>query len=158
MARFDAGTAVDTLDYDFKAYGGSVGTIHEPSTGSVNRFFKNMKAMVKEVNALNTTVKDLKVEELSDEELESAMVKMDEAEAGASVYQTRSIEYIAELCGATRETVEDPENPGRMIEVVNGGTPSVDDLTLLPYRVLQAFSTWLVGEIRPKKAPTAGPA
>lgn len=156
MAKFDAGLAVEALEYDFTAYDGTEGEIREPSTGQVNRFFKDMKSMMKEVRALTQTAKDLEgvnVEELSDEALAEAMTKVDEAEEGAAVFQERTIECIAMLCGAERE--EDPRNEGEY--VVLGGSPDIEELRRLPYRVLQAFSTWLVGEIRPKRDQPAGP-
>lgn len=160
MAKFDAGTAVERLEYDFTAYGGNKGEIHEPSTGDVNRFFTNMRKMMREVQALSASVKDLdeleKIEELDDETLTRQVNAIDEATEGASEYQTRTIEHIAELCGGHREYVENPDDPsGDKIEVIVGGSPSMEDLSKLPYRVLQAFTNWLMEEIKPKKTTPA---
>lgn len=161
MAKFDAGKAVERLEYDFTEYGGGVGIVKEPSTGAVNAFFRNMKAMMKEVGTLQKTVQGLRVEELGDEEdvdaeqLAEQMSKMDEAEAGATKYQSKTIEYLAELCGAEREEIRDDDDNVIRVDIV-GGSPSMEDLSRLPYRVLQAFSTWLIGEISPKKKGPGG--
>lgn len=154
MAKFNAATAVDTLDWDFTAFDGGEGVIAEPSTGDVNRFFKNMKKMVKDVKAMQRSIKGLEEfsaddEELTDEQLAEQMGKVEEAEAGAEIFQQRTIECLAELCGAKWELCSEPgeEERDRLV----GGSPSMEQLQTLPYRHLQAFSEWLMGEIRPKK-------
>lgn len=158
MAKFDARTAVEALEFDFEAYGGSKGPINEPSTGRVNEFFANMKSLMKEASALQATAKDLQVEEtddLDDEQLAAKMEGIGEAEGQAIGFQSKSIEYLALLCGAQYEDIRDGD--GNIIETrIVGGAPSVEDLNCLPFRVLQAFTQWLMGEIRPKKAVPAG--
>ena len=152
MGKFDAATVVEDLEYDFTKYGGGKGVIPEPSTGAVNHFFQGMKNTLKEVRNLSKGVDEVDLEDLSEEELSEQLSKIDQADEGASKYQTATIEYLAELCGGQREYVENPDNPDAdKIERVVGGTPSVEDLQTLPYRVLQAFSEWLVGEITPKR-------
>lgn len=152
MAKFNAATAVDTLDWDFTAFDGGEGVISEPSTGDVNRFFKNMKKMMKDVKALQKNVRSLEefsdVEEMSDEDVTAQMGKIDEAELGAEEFQRRTMECLAELCGA--KWVTNAENLDES-DILVGGSPSLEQLQTLPYRHLQAFSEWLMGEIRPKK-------
>lgn len=145
MAKFVPSDHVERLEYDFTEYGGPEGVIMEPTTGRVNGFFSDMKAMMNQVKDLQAVAKDFDIEEMSDEQMIEKMSQVDEAEAKASVFQKQTIENLAVLCGAERQ--EDGS--------VVGGAPSVDDLNLLPYRVLQAFSQWLMGEIRPK-ATTPG--
>lgn len=154
MAKFDAGLAVEKLEYDFTAYGGGAGDITEPSTGAVNRFFKQMKRMVKDVKALQSLAEQVELEEMTDEDVVNAIDNMDEAEAGTSAMQAAMIKNLAELCGGVREEHKVEDGDGLVIrtdEVVVGGSPSFDDLNGLPYRVLQAFSTWLMAEIQPKR-------
>lgn len=152
MAKFIPAEFVEALEYDFTQYGGSAGTIEEPSTGTVNKFFKNMKNMVKEVKSLQKTVQSLgQIEEMDDDALVEQMSKIDEAEAGASDFQQKTTEYLAELCGAERQHNPDWEERGLPKYTIVGGSPSVEDLGKLPYRVLQAFSQWLIKEIQPKK-------
>lgn len=145
MAKFVPSDHVERLEYDFTEYGGGEGVIKEPSTGKVNGFFADMKAMMKQVKELQAVAKDLDIEDMSDEQMIEKMSQVEEAEAKGSEFQQQTIENIAVLCGAERQ--ED----GSIV----GGAPSVEDLQKLPYRVLQAFSQWLMGEIRPK-ATTPG--
>lgn len=147
MAKFIAGEAVENLDYDFTDFGGSEGTIPEPSTKAVNRFFKHMKAIVKDAKALQASTKDVNVEGMDDEQLIDALSDLDESEEAASEFQRRTVGALAVLCGAE----EDVDGN------ITGGHPSFEDLDRLPYRVLQAFSQWLMEQIRPKREAPAGP-
>lgn len=48
MAKFDAATAVDPMDFDLSKYGGPIGIIPEPTNGQIEAFFTTMQsAMVK---------------------------------------------------------------------------------------------------------------
>lgn len=146
MAKFIPAEFVEKLEYDFTEYGGKTGEIREPSTGQVNTFFRRMKAMFKEVKALRQLAEDddLKIEEMSDEQMTDIMDKVDEATDAASELQLRTIENLAELCGAKWEGEDDERK-------LVGGSPTYDELLELPYRVLQAFSRWLVGELQAKR-------
>lgn len=155
MAKFDAGTAVEKLEYDFSAFGGGIGDIQEPTTGQVSYFFKEMKKMIKEVRALTKGAGEADDSEMSDEEMAEHIAKMDENAKGAEQYQEQSVELIAELCGAKwvdKPNVDQPsEGPEVIHQVLEGGAPSLAELQALPHRHLQAFSTWLIAEISPKK-------
>jgi hypothetical protein len=157
MAKFKAAEAVESLEFDFTGVGnGASGVIKEPSTALVNGFFKNMKDMMKDIQSLQAAAKGVDFEEsdveMTDEELADRMAKMDEAEAGADHLQKKSMENLAILCGA--EWTDNPdENDGGHYE---GGSPTLEDLQSLPFRHLNAFTQWLIGEIRPKKDRPAG--
>jgi len=45
MAKFDASTAVEALEWDFTAYGGGSGTIPEPSEDVIEAFFKGVSGL-----------------------------------------------------------------------------------------------------------------
>lgn len=145
MARFNAATAVETLDYDFTAFGGGEGVIPEPSTGAVNRFFKDMKKLIKEVKKLQKAMEDVNLE---NEDEVAELPDLDEDDS-TSEFQEQTLVLIAELCGAKRD------DDGELIK--ESGTPSFNDLEKLPYRVLQEFSKWLMESIRPKKTTPGGP-
>lgn len=147
MAKFDA-SLVEMLEFDFTQWGGGSGVIDEPSTGDVNRFFKQMRSMMKDVKALQTGADDINVEDLSDEQVSSMMEEMEDKEAGASEAQQKSMEFIAELCGAERD------DEGNIVP--NSGAPSMEDLSVLPFRVLQIFTRWLMDELKPKRVAPAG--
>lgn len=154
MAKFIPSEQIELLEYDFAEYGGGAGVIHEPSTGDVNRFFKSMKGLMKDVKQLQAAAKNLdkidSIEEMSDAELAESIGQVDEVESQAAGFQARTLENLAQLCGARWELVEIDEGTEK-VQVLVGGAPSYDDLERLPYRVLQAFSSWLMAAIRPKK-------
>lgn len=128
---FNAGEVLEPLDYDFSAFGGPVGTVPEPSTGDVRGYFKAMKDMAKEARKYKDIEAKLgDVDDLTDEELADRMATLDEAEEGVNELQRLQKEALAGLCS---------------------NQPSFDELDRLPHRVFQAFNTWLVGEIAPKK-------
>jgi hypothetical protein len=160
MAKFKAAEAVETLEYDFEGFGnGAKGVIQEPTTGLVNGFFKNMKAMMRDVQSLQNAAKGLSDidtdKEMTDEELAEQMEKIDEAEAGSDLLQQRSVENLAILCGA-EWVPDDPDDPDTTEGHYVGGSPTLEDLQSLPFRHLNAFTQWLIGEIRPKKDRPAG--
>lgn len=49
MAKFNAATAVDPMDFDLSAYGGPVGTIPEPTNGQIEKFFSAMQSAAAKV-------------------------------------------------------------------------------------------------------------
>lgn len=151
MAKFDAGSAVEELEFDFSKFGGGAGSIDEPTTGRVNAFFTGLRTLLKEVRGLQKDTEDLdQIEELSEEEIAAQADKIDSASAGASEYQQRTMELIAELCGAKWEG--DPPQEGEEDQrVLVGGSPSLEALQTLPFRHLQVFNQWLIQEIQPKR-------
>lgn len=131
MAKFDAGAAVEALDYDFTAFGGKEGTIPEPSSGAVKGYFRSMKDLAKEMRKFKGIAEQIgDVEGLTDEEITARMSMIEEAEEGVDELQEKQKHMLASLCG---------------------GEITYDDLDRLPFRVFQAFNTWLLGEITPKK-------
>jgi hypothetical protein len=159
MAKFDAGSAVETLDYDFTAYGGGEGVIPEPSTKKVNQYFNEIKAIAKDVKSLQAQAKSVEnIEEFSDEDAMEALdsVDMDALQDQATDFQMRMVEALVVLCGG--EWVDnEPDSEGKSdgLKHVEGGSPSLEDLENLPYRVLQAFNQWLMEQIRPKRTTPA---
>lgn len=151
MGKFKATEAVDRLEFDFEDVGnGAKGFIPEPSTALVNGFMKNMKDLVREASNISRRAKglqELDEDALEGEDLEKHMAAIDEFTAEADKFQDQSVEYLAVLCGAEWDEAT---------ESYKGGSPSLEDLQSLPYRHLQAFSAWLMGEIRPKKDQPAG--
>lgn len=148
MAKFDAGTAVENLEFDFTKFGGGSGEITEPSTAAVNNFFRGLRGLMGEVRGLQAEAENLSnLEEMSDEDMLKQVDKIDEATEGASKYQLRTMEMIAELCGAQWLPEDaDPED-----KVLTGGSPSLEQLQTLPFRHLQAFNKWLIEQIQPKR-------
>lgn len=127
MAKFDAATAVEDLEYDFTKYGGGAGVIPEPSTGAVNQFFAQMRILLNEAKGLMPNAEQN--EEMSPEEMAETLEGMDDTMAKAAEFQGRSAAAISALCS---------------------GEPSTEDLEKLPLRVSREFTKWLVRQINPK--------
>lgn len=131
MAKFDAGTAVESLEFDFTAYGGNEGVIPEPSSGAVKAYFRAGKALAKDMRKFKGIADQIgDTEDLTDEEITERMSMIEEAEEGVDELQGKQRHMLADLCG---------------------GAITVDDLDRLPFRVFQAFNQWLLGEISPKR-------
>lgn len=124
MSKFDAGAVVEPMTYDFTAFGGKSGTIPEPSSGQVDTFMADVRAMIEPIKDLfgkDTT--DL-AEDADLAEKVSALP--DDLVAGMSDQMT---EAVAKFCS---------------------GSPSKEEIEALPYRVQTAFMAWLMSELRPE--------
>lgn len=125
MAKFNAGTAVEAMEYDFTDYGGSSGQIPEPTSKHVDVFFDRIKSLAQEVKRLQTGKQDSSpISEVEAGDMLAAMDDLNLAE-----YEEALADAIADLCQ---------------------GTPSGDEISKLPFRVRAAFMQWLIGELRPE--------
>lgn len=134
MAKFDAAKAVDPVEWDFTAYGGGSGVTPEPSRGQIIQFEKEMKRLSKSIRAIQRKAdaleKKAKDENLPPEELDKMIdaledeVSIDQMDA----YEDAVTEAIAELCG---------------------GSPSVEDMNGLPFRIKEEFAKFVIQEFRP---------
>lgn len=131
MAKFDAATAVEPMEYDFTKYAGdqAKGEIPEPTTGAVSEFFTGMRFLIRDVQGKQPDEVNLE-EDMDVEEMAETLENMDDAMAEAAEFQAKSVALLAILCG---------------------GAPSAEDLGKLPIRVLRAFTKWIVREINPKE-------
>lgn len=129
MAKFNAATAVEALEYDFTAYSGGSGIIPEPTTGEVQTFFNTIRDLAQEVRNRMQTATSAEVTDADAAELMSEMT-----DDMVQEYQDRIINAVATL---------------------TKGQPNAEDIGKLPYRVLSAFTAWLAGALRPEQQ---GPA
>lgn len=131
MAKFDAGKAVEALEYDFTTVPGGKGkgTVPEPSTKDMEKFQKAFSRINRDAVAVSDEVeKALKDGGNLTEEAEEA-------------FEKRSEELAAELDKAVAKLCSD--------------SPSVDEMSSLPFRHKQAFATWLLGEFSPEAGKPA---
>jgi hypothetical protein len=128
---FDAGKAVEPLDFDFTAFGGPEGVIPEPSTGQVDDFFDELKSLAHEAKGMLAMADKKKTGEMSEQDAVEFLSTLDDDMV--QKFRDRMINALDKLCG---------------------GTPSRTDIEALPYRVLNAFNAWLGGALRPE-APKA---
>lgn len=134
MATFDAATAVEQLDYDFTKYGGEKGTIPEPTTGQMETYFNEIRDIANRARELQAAAKRMSdsetepgSEQVTDEQAQEIIAAMDKF--SLAKFQEEMSGAVARLCS---------------------GSPSESDLSVLPYRVLQAFIKWISGEFRPE--------
>jgi hypothetical protein len=120
-SAFVAGDEIDTLTFDFTRYAkGAKGVIPEPTTEKLRAFQKGLKAVIRE------SLKNTKEPPANETQLESMkrIIGADDTDELAVMVEARTFELISDLCS---------------------GTPSVEQLQKIPYRVQQAFVGWLTG-------------
>lgn len=130
MAKFDAATAVEAMEYDFTKYDGSEGEIPEPTTGQMNDFMIGMRRVLAEARSLQPAQSEKKPEDMTAEELGEMMDAMEDNMTQARQFNDKIVALTAEFCS---------------------GQPSQEDLAKLPMRVMRVFSKWLMLQINPKE-------
>lgn len=128
---FDAGSAVEALDYDFTAYVADArGTIPEPSQPKLERFADELR----EIATTGGITEIVKLgEDPSQEQLVAALADLPE-------------DGIKQVMGAMTDAV---------VELCDG-QPSREEIDALPGRVKQAFIGWVVGELMDPTQRNAG--
>lgn len=127
MAKFNAATAVDAMEYDFTAYDGGQGIIPEPSKQTLDAFLDSMRKAGSKVKKMT---KDLDTEGLSATDLLEIPMEVEEEVSllEESLYES-------------------------LVGVTSGVIP-IEDFKRLPYRVLMAFMIWLMKELSPESVGT----
>lgn len=118
---FDAGKAVEPMDYDFTTVPGGKGkgTVPEPSNEAMEKFQKAFGKIQREAMALG---KDIKDEDFTDE------VEAD-LEVKAKDIGHRLDAAVAKLCK---------------------NNPTIEEMDSLPFRHKQAFAKWLLEQFSPE--------
>lgn len=126
MGKFNAAQAVESLEYDFTAFGGPAGTIPEPSNKQVKTFFNTVRAI-------------------------SQGLRLDDVARAGELDEAAQKDLAEFLAGLTDEQLEEREDDiAQAVHDLCSGTPSAEEYKNLPYRVQGAFGAWLAGELRPE--------
>lgn len=126
MPKFDASKVVEPLDYDFTHYpGGTKGTIPEPTPEILTEFLQEVTKIVPDVAK---QIGDLPTDAPEEQVLE-VLQRLRNSDILGTVHEKMLDIYSRVLCQ---------------------GTPSVDEIKVMPLRVRQAFFGWLLEEIRPE--------
>ena len=133
MAKFNAGSVIEPMSYDFTAYGGGEGIIPEPSTKQVETMFNDIRRLVL---TLKEEVKDISGVDITN--LENASTDDVPEEA------VKALETMGESLMSKQQ-----DALAAILAQVCSDRPNQLELTQLPYRVFAAFQKWLMGEIRP---------
>lgn len=133
MGTFNAATAVEELDYDFEKYDAGKGVIPEPTTGQLSAYFNEIREIANRARELQAASKRISNKDADGEDT----VTDEEAQEIIAAMDNFSLEtFQQEMAGAVARLCSD--------------SPSMDQLSKLPYRVLQAFIKWISGEFRPE--------
>lgn len=131
MGKFQASSAVEALEFDFRPYVEAFGTIPEPSQGTINAFQAAVKSVVGKTRGLlddMKTIQNKAPEELTTEDIDLITTK-------------------------TEQTEELTSQMNKAITIILGGAVTEEQLSALPYRVSTAFVKWIFDELNPKTNP-----
>lgn len=128
MAKFDAGNAVEAMEYDFTAFGGSKGVVPEPESKQVDQFFRIARDLAREAKASQKEKGLDKIEEMTDAEAAEVLASV-EVDDQSEEYENRLSEAVGALCT---------------------NSPPAAEIKRLPFRVRAAFMSWLIGQLRPE--------
>lgn len=124
---FDASKYVDVLDYDFSAFGGSKGTVPEPSDKVLVRFQESIRkgliefGVTDEIDVTDNAAVMAIIAKLPPDQLSS--------------FLDMQVDALAEFCQ---------------------GMPTLTELQTMPVRVRNAFAGWLLGKFAsPESLATA---
>lgn len=136
MPKFDAGSVVEPLDYDFTTVKGyphrkAKGVIPEPTDQQVAKLIGSLRDAMTDAKSLAGD-DSTEVQDFSDPAAFLGQLDGYDPEKFLSVYASVAKAY-ADLCS---------------------GSPSLEEITALPMRVRLRFFAWLMQEV---VAPEAGP-
>jgi hypothetical protein len=130
MSGFKAAEAVAALDYDFGEYGPS-GTVPEPSREQLDAFWDGRRKILEDAGIDLSMLESLDpLDPESRVELTKAFASIPEEKRKAMA--PAQIENVAKLCA---------------------GSPSEEELKLLPGRYQDAFFGWLMGMLSNPTSP-----
>lgn len=110
MSKFDAGTAVEAMEFDFTAYGGRAGTIPEPSNERFQKFIDRVRKMGEKAGLTKA--------DATPAEVASTLANASEKDTSGIVEEID--EAMANLCQNTPNVVEIGALPFRVKMAFNG--------------------------------------
>lgn len=148
---FNSAEAVEALAYDFTAHGGGAGGIPEPDHDRLREFWNAYGAFFREQRDKMQAFKD-QLDAVDNKWGEQAALqggKLDEQQQAQRDAETKAIEDDWEQ-GQEVAQAERVKQRVLMFAAVCNDQPSVETLTALPPRILDAFEAYLVDELSPK--------
>lgn len=158
MSGFNAETAVTPLDWDFTKYAGenAKGTTPEPSTQTIERFFRRQQtlsmAVVRTKQAMGRVLKE-KAESLSPEEA------LQEMRRQASLTIEEAFDEIVDELNKVMSEGEMEKFSNQMAELVaeaSNNCPTAEQIMSLPYRLRIAYFGWFTQEMNSPEAYAVG--
>lgn len=141
MAGFDAGSAVEPMDWDFSKFGAGKGTVPEPSDVEIDRFMRQYQVLATQVirsaeAQTNQQLQEL-IERRAKEDDPDSPEKPLTLEQSVEVMKQVDLGNSAEIANAMLD----------LIITITKGQPSREQLMALPHRVRGAFYGWLIGQL-----------
>jgi hypothetical protein len=124
MSKFVAGEILETLDWDFTAFGGRKGVVTEPTEERLGILLVRTASIIEDL----AKERDNLSEDASPEQVATAIEKLSRNEIFPDMMAKMSEAY-GEFC-------------------LN--EPSAEELQALPYRIRMEFFKWLGSEVRPE--------
>lgn len=121
MSKFGS-DAVEDLEYDFSKWGGTKGTIPEPSQKAMKKYQGILSRIQIDISKAMRALQDAREEDVDEDMVAGLEKAVEDAD-------TRLSEALAKLCQ---------------------DSPSFDDLAVLPFRVKQGFVGWIMKELSPE--------
>lgn len=118
-SSFNSGEEVEGLDYNFSAHGGGAGRIPEPTAEQITTFRQFLGAQI------------------------DTATGGDDGDEDEELTQRQQIRRMAEILG--RDDSEQSAGILHAIAALCSDNPTYLELSVLPYRVQQAFLGWLTG-------------
>jgi hypothetical protein len=143
MAGFDAGSAVEPMDWDFSRFGAGKGTVPEPSDVEIERFMRKYQVLATQVMASAEIQTNSELQELIER-------KAQEADPGSPVKPLTVAESLEVFQQVDLSGVRATEIADAMLELaltITKGSPSREQLEALPNRIRGAFYGWLIGQL-----------
>lgn len=151
MPKFDSKYIGGEIAYDFSDWGGSSGTVPEPSKFMVKKFMKDVNQIFVDLKLKEQPEDPDDMSMVSSNELVNIMNDIDQEE----IFQKLTdglCECIAILCGGKKTVTESMEGKSKgempnITESWTGGSPSYDQLVALPYRPFMGFFGYLMENV-----------
>lgn len=140
---FDAGTAVEALDWDFTKYNAGSGTSPEPSSKEIDRFFRKQQMLI---SALQRVKGAMVKKELERNQGLSGKEALAELNRWAEMSVEDAIEILADEVEALIPLDELEKYTRRMAELVGELThncPSAEQIMKVPHRIRAIYFQWL---------------
>lgn len=137
---FDAAKDIDPFDYNLSPYVDAKGTTPEPSDEAVRKFYVGLGNMLEDT--------------LGEERLRSILTTEEYAD-----FKLRKPEPLIKVQAATNNEEDMAAASDRALQLhadICGGSPTVDELAQLPFRVKQAFYGALQRWLSPEASRPAG--
>lgn len=143
MAGFDAGSAVEPMDWDFSKFGAGKGTIPEPSDVEIEKFMRKYQVLATQVMRSAEVQTNEELRELVEQRAKEA--DPNNPTAPLTVAESLEVMKTVDLSGVKATEISDAML--ELVLTVTKGMPGREQILALPNRIRGAFYGWLIGQL-----------